>query len=126
MLGWVMARAYPVALRERVVAAVVAAGRPQAEAAALFGVALASLKRWLTLWRAGESVAAKSSRPGPAGLFTNAATLAALQAQVAATPDDRLDDHCRAWQKATGVRVSRATMGRAIARLVWTHKKSGS
>ena len=120
-----MGKTYSLDLRERAVAAVVAAGQPQAAVAESFGVGLATLWRWLTLWRAGESRAPRPPRPGPAGFFADPVTLAALEAQVTAAPDDRLDDHCRTWQAATGQRVSRATMGRAIARLDWTRKKSG-
>lgn len=124
MVGWAMARAYPLELRERAVAAVIAAGQPQAEAATLFDVALATLKRWLALWHADESLEAKRGKPGPVGFFESTATQEKLRAQVAAAPDDRLEDHCRRWRKATGQRVSRATMGRAIVRLGWTRKKS--
>lgn len=121
-----MGKTYSLDLRENAVAAVIAAGRSQAEVARSFGVGLITLWRWVALWRAGESLAPKPPKPGPAGFFADPATLAALEAQVAAAPDDRLDDHCRTWQAATGQRVSRATMGRAVARLAWTHKKSGS
>lgn len=121
-----MGKTYSLDLRESAVAAVIAAGRPQTQVAASLGIGLATLGRWLVCWRTGESLAPKAPKPGPAGFFVDAGTLNALEAQVAAAPDDRLDDHCRAWQAATGQQVSRATMGRAIARLEWTHKKSGS
>lgn len=119
-----MGRAYALELRERAVAAVIAAGQSQAEVTTFFDVALATLKRWLTLWRTGQSLEAKRGKPGPAGFFESAAAQETLRAQVAAAPDERLDDHCRRWRKATGKRVSRATMGRAIARMGWTRKKS--
>ena len=119
-----MGKTYSLDLRESAVAAVIAAAQPQAVVASHFGIGLATLWRWIALWRAGESLAPKAPRPGPTGFFAEAATRAALEAQVAAAPDDRLDDHCRAWQAATGQQVSRATMGRAIARLEWTRKKS--
>lgn len=52
-------------LRRRALAAV-AAARARAEVVALFGVSLASLKRWLARQRAGQPLAAKRGRPGPA------------------------------------------------------------
>jgi transposase len=47
-----------------------------------------------------------------------------LQAQVAAAPDATLAQHCARWEAAQGVRVSVATMSRALRRLGITLKKS--
>lgn len=118
-----MARAYSLDLRERAVAAVIAAGQPQAQVATSFEIGLATLSRWLTRWRAGESLEAKRGKTGPAARF-DAPAREALRAQVAAAPDERLADHCRRWQESTGRPVSVAAMGRAIAALDWTYKKS--
>jgi transposase len=118
-----MAQPYSLDLRERAVAAV-ESGRGRAEVVDLFDLSLATLKRRLAKRRAGESLQAKPSRPGPAAQFGDEKTLAALRAQLAAAPDDRLRDHCQRWQAATGKSVSTATMHRAWARLGWTHKKS--
>ena len=119
-----MARAYSLDLRERAVAAVIVAEQPQAQVAALFGVALATLTRWLGRWRHGQRLEAGQSRHGPVGQFGDPAVQEALRAQVAATPDARLCEHCRRWQKATGERVSETTMWRALRALGWTRKKS--
>ena len=49
--------------------------------------------------------------------------MAALAAQVAATPDATLAAHCARWEAAQGVRLSVATMSRTIRRLGITLKK---
>ena len=41
----------------------------------------------------------------------------ALTAQVAATPDATLAEHCPAWLDTHGVALSPTTMGRTLARL---------
>jgi transposase len=120
-----MSKAYSVDLRKRAVGAV-EAGRLQAEVAELFKVSLATLKRWLSKRRAGQSLAPKAYRPGPPGHFGRPEALAALGAPLAADPDGRLIDHCRRWHARTGQAVSVATMHRARRALDWTHKKSGS
>jgi transposase len=47
-----------------------------------------------------------------------------LRAQLDAMPDATLAEYCAPWERAQGVRLSVATMHRAIARLGWTRKKS--
>ena len=61
-----MAKPCALELRERAVAAVIAEGRSQKEVARLFAVSKATLDRWLLRWRLGESLAAKTGKPGPA------------------------------------------------------------
>lgn len=119
-----MAKPYPLEMRERAVAAVIVEERPQKEVAKLFAVGKATLDRWLFLWRAGESLAAKKGKPGPAGKLAAAAAREALRAQLAATPDARLEDHRRRWRRRTGQAVSAATLWRALRALGWTRKKA--
>jgi transposase len=119
-----MHKAYSLDLRERAVAAV-EAGLRQAEVVRLFGVSLATLKRWLFKRRSGLSLASKEYRRGFAAQFGNPENLATLSAQLAAYPDERLIDHCQRWQERTGKAVSVATLHRARRALGWTHKKKG-
>jgi transposase len=44
--------------------------------------------------------------------------------QVRAKPDATLAAHCAAWDATHGVRLSPATMSRALARLGWPLKKN--
>jgi transposase len=117
-----MSKPYSLELRERAVAAV-EAGLLQAEVVRLFSVSLATLKRWLSKRRSGQSLAPKRSRPGPRPEFGSPEAVAALRVQLEADPDDRLIDHCQRWQERTGHWLSVATLHRARRALGWTHKK---
>ncbi|HEV7216185.1 MAG TPA: helix-turn-helix domain-containing protein [Chloroflexota bacterium] len=109
-------------LRERVVRAA-EAGAPRRVVARTFGVGLATVERYLRRARAG-ALAARTSPGRPARIGPDAA--AALRAQLAAAPDASLAEHVERFAAERGVRVSVATMHRAIARLGWTRKKSRS
>jgi transposase len=119
-----MHKAYSLDLRERAVAAV-EAGLLRAEVGRLFGVSLATLKRWLFKRRNGLSLASKAYRRGFPAHFSRPEALAALRAQLQADPDGRLIDHCQRWQEHTGQWLSVATLHRARRALGWRHKKKG-
>jgi transposase len=105
-------------LRERSLVAL-DAGRAPAEVAQLFGVSPRTLRRWRQQRAAGP--AAPKPRPGrPPRLGPGAA--AALAEQVRAHPDATLAAHRDRWERGRGVRVSPATMCRALARLGLTPK----
>jgi transposase len=114
-------RAYSQDLRLRVLAAV-DRGRPRAEVARTFQVSLASLKRWLKQRREVGHVEPKPipGPPAPKG----AALAAGLLPQLQAHPDATLEEHCRRWEQSHRVRVSPATLSRALTRhFGWTRKK---
>ena len=112
---------YSADLRERLLEAM-DAGDPQAEAARLFGVSLSTVKRWRRRRQATGGVVA-APRPGRRRRVARDAE-PALVAQVRADPDATLAEHCARWEETTGVRVSRATMSRALRRAGWPLKKS--
>jgi transposase len=114
---------YSADLRERLLRAI-DAGLGQAEAARLFGVGTSTIKRWKRQRRETGTLAPKA-RPGRTPLI-GPAQRAALEAQVGAAPDATLAEHCATWERAHGVRVSTATMSRALARLGWPLKKRPS
>src|SRR6187551_976982 len=87
------------------------AGRPVAEVAAVFGVHRATLARWRRQ-RAAGVVAPRPRRPRAAKIGPS--DRPRLVAQVRATPDATLREHAAAWEAATGVAVSAATMCRAL------------
>jgi transposase len=114
-----MKRQRSVDLRERSLVAL-DAGRPAAEVAQLFGVSRRTLRRWRQQRAAGQ--VAPKPRPGRPRRI-GAGEEAALAGQVRARPDATLAEHCDAWAAARGVRVSPATMCRALARLGFPLKK---
>jgi len=98
-------------------------GMPRGEAARTFGVSPATIKRYLRLRRQTGGLAPRPRVGAPPVKVGPLA--AALPRRLGAAPDATLAEHCAWYAEATGVRVSAATMSRAIARrLGWTRKKS--
>jgi transposase len=113
-------KAYSLDLREAALAAV-DRGTPRSEVAAAFGVAPATLKRWLRLRRQTGALRPRPIPGRPSQL--GAALDAGLEAQLRATPDATIAEHCATWQASAGQAVSATTMRRAIERRGWTRKK---
>jgi len=113
-------RAYGVDLRARIVRAV-ERGMSKAEAARRYEVGLSTVQRYVRPG-AGGSLAAKASPGRPRAI--DAGAEAALRAQVAAHPDDTVAAHRATWAREQGVAISRATLGRALARAGLPRKKS--
>jgi transposase len=113
-------KAYSVDLRAKVLRAV-DQGYARKEIVKLLGVSPATIKRYLKQRRETGSVAPKP-RPGrpPKKLGP---LQAELVAQLQAHDDVGLEGQCRLWEQSHGVRVSTATMSRAIKRVGWTRKK---
>ena len=112
---------YSADLRERLLGAI-DAGLPQVEAARLFGVSGSSIKRWRQQVRQTGTLVARP-RTGRRRRVRPEEE-AALLAQVAATPDATLAEHWAAWETATGIHLSTATMSRTLTRLDQPRKKS--
>jgi transposase len=117
--------AYSKDLRLKVLAAV-DRGTPRKEVVGTFGVSLAALKRWLKRRREGEEYLRAKPSPGrtPRILSSTLEERRALWAQLEANDDATLERHCELWERHRGVRVSVATMSRAVRKLGWTFKKS--
>ncbi len=96
--------------------AAVDAGQTQAQAAARFGVALRTVERYLARRRATGSLAATEQRHGPAPRVRQQLQ-AWLPERLAAAADATLAEHAAAFAAETGLRVSLASMSRAIAGL---------
>ncbi len=114
-------KAYSQDLRERVLRAV-DLGRPRAEIVQLFGISLATLKRYIKQRREEGHVRPKAipGRPPKKRAQVEMSVLPQLQAHDDAT----LEQHCAMWEQSQGERVSRWTMSRAIKQLGWTRKKT--
>jgi len=107
-------------LRERVLQAV-DQGRSRAEIVQMFGVSLATLKRYVKQRRDEGHVRPKAIHGRTP---TKLAKLQLeLETQLRAHDDATLEQHCELWEQAHGEGVSRWTMSRAIKQLGWTRKK---
>ena len=111
-------------LRLRVLAAV-DRGVPREEIAKTFSVSVPSIKRWLRLRRETGGLEPRKGVPGPPAR-KGVALKEWLPGQLEANPDLTLEEHCEAFEDEQGMRVSTATMSRAIRRLPgeWPLKKS--
>jgi transposase len=99
-------------------------GMDRREVARVFGVSLPSIKRWLKMRREQGDV---EPRPIPGPPARKGALLKEwLPSQLERNPDLTLEEHCEALEEDRGVKVSKATMCRAIPRLAggWPLKKS--
>jgi transposase len=104
-------RAYSKDLRVKVLDAV-DRGIPRVEVARTFGISLPSIKRWLKRRRERGEVDAKAP-PGPPAV--KGAMLGEwLPTHLRSNPDLTLREHCEAFAEDSGVKVSEATMSRAI------------
>ena len=102
--------------------AAVDGGMPGSEAARLFGVSRATVKRYLQLRRETGALAPRP-RHGPPPVKTGALA-AGLLPRLEAEPDATLAEHCAWWEHASGAQVSTATMSRVISdHFGWTRKK---
>ena len=116
-------KAYSKDLRLKVLDAV-DRGMPRKEVATIFGISLPSIKRWLKLRRESGDVE-PSPIPGPPA--RKGAVLEEWPpARLENEPDLTLQEHCEAFEEASGVKVSTATMSRRISGLPggWPLKKS--
>ena len=115
--------AYSEDLRTKALAAL-DRGMPRKEAVGTFGVSLATLKRWLKRRREGEGISPKPSPGRTPRILATPEERRALWAQLEEDDAATLERHCELWEERRGVRVSLATMSRAIrGKLGWTRKK---
>lgn len=114
-------KAYSPDLREKVLHAI-DQGKSRREIVNVFGVSLATLKRYLKQRRETGNVRPKAIPGRPSKKF--APLEAGLVTQLTAHADASLEEHCRLWEEAHGMRVSTSTMSRAIRRVGWTRKKN--
>ena len=115
-----MARGYSRDLRERLLQAW-ASGLSAAEIDRTTGVSPSSLRRWKQKQTAGASLDPGASPGGPRKITADDEP--ALRAQVAATPDATLAEHCTQWMAGGHIPVSISTMDRALDRLGLPLKK---
>jgi transposase len=106
-------KAYPVPVRRRILDAMDAGKRPS-EVATLFGVGVATVKRYRQQRRETGTLLPKP-HPGRRPLIAPGEH-AALEALVRGEPGASLERYCRLWWEATGTRVSTTTLSRTLHR----------
>jgi transposase len=100
-------------------------GLPRGRISELFGVSLSTIKRYVRRRRQGEDLEPKPSTGRKRRILASPEQKRALWKQLEENDDAILERHCQLWESATGVRVSIATMSRAIReKLGWTYKKT--
>jgi transposase len=115
--------AYSKDLRLRVLEAV-DRGVPRKEVADLFGVSLSTIKRYIRRRREGEDLEPRPSTGRKRRILATSEEQRALWEQLENNDEATLERHCELWEEKRGVRVSIATMSRAIRnKLGWTYKK---
>lgn len=92
-------------------------GMPRKEAAGTFGVSLATLKRWLKRRREGGGLSPRPS-PGRTRILSTAEERCDLWAQLQGHAEATLERHRELWEGRRGMRVSVATMSRAVRKLL--------
>ena len=99
-------------------------GTPRREVVETFGISLATLKRWLKKRREGEDLSPRASTGRKRRILASAEERRVLWDQLEDNDDATLERHCELWEERHGVRVSVATMSRAIRhKLGWSRKK---
>lgn len=115
--------AYSKDLRIRALAAV-HRGVPRREVVEVFGVSLATLKRWLKIERDSGDLSPGTSTGRKRRILRTDEEKRMLWSQLEENEEATLESHCEMWQEKTGVAVSISTMSRAIrGKLGWTYKK---
>ena len=115
--------AYSKDLRLRVLEAM-DRGVPRKEVAELFGVSLSTIKRYIKRRRAGQDLEPRPSTGRKRRILATSEEKRALWEQLEKNDEATLERHCELWEEKRGVRVSLATMSRAIRnKLGWTLKK---
>lgn len=113
-------KSYSLDLRERIVASR-REGKSLKWIVETFQVSISSVKRYIRQEALTGTVAPKVQRrkqPQMRGEYE-----AQLTAQVGRMDDATLEAHIEEWERPTGMRVSRATMCRALQRIRQTRKK---
>jgi transposase len=93
------------------------------KAAKTFEVGTATVERYLRRYREKKELTSRTSPGHPCGLAEREDL---LKQHFARKNDLRLEDRCRQWEQATGVRVSTATMSRWVRKVGVTRKKDAN
>jgi transposase len=120
MVDHLRMKAYSVDLREKIVAAV-RRGMSKAQAARTFGVGATSVKRYVKLQEEGKPLT-PGKAPGKKSKL-DASAMRLLEEDLRARPALTYEKRAALLCGLLGIRVSKATICRAIKRLGYTRKK---
>jgi transposase len=115
--------AYSLDLRLKVLDAV-DRGIPRKEVVRTFGVSMPTIERYLRRRREGAGLDPGRSPGRTPSICASVEERRALWAQLEENAEATLERHCELWETERKVRVSVATMSRAVRKLGWTFKKS--
>ena len=114
--------AYSKDLRLKVLCAV-ERGVPRREVAQMLGISISTISRYVKLKASGKEIAPKPSPGRTSKILADPAHRRALWRQLERNDTATLKEHSEMFEEERGVRVSVATMSRAVRRLGWTFKK---
>jgi len=114
--------AYSKDLRLKVLAAV-ERGVQRRKISELLGISLATISRYVKLRASGRQIAPRPSPGRKAKILGSLAHERALWEQLEKNDTATLQEHCEMFERRRGVRVSVATMSRAVRKLGWSFKK---
>ncbi len=114
--------AYSKDLRLKVLCAV-ERGVPRREVSELLGISISTISRYIKLKASGEDLAPKPSPGRTSKILADPAHRRALWRQLRENDTATLEKHSEMFEEERGVRVSVATMSRAVRKLGWTFKK---
>jgi transposase len=114
-------KAYSIDLRERVIQAVEASKKSQAEIAEMFGVGLRTVEKWWKRWRETQSVEALPRGGGNPRVLAESEDV--IRVALKAQPDATLDELCAQISAVRGLTASQSMMCRELQRLNLPRKK---
>ena len=114
--------AYSKDLRLKVLSAV-ERGVPRREVAEFLGISISTISRYVELKARGRGISPKPSPGRKAKILADPAHSKALWRQLEENDTATLEEHSEMFEEERGLRVSVATMSRAVRRLGWTFKK---
>lgn len=98
-------------------------GVPRREVSEMLGISISTISRYVKLKTSGEEIAPKPSPGRTSKILGELAHRRALWRQLERNDTATLEEHCEMFEQERGVRISVATMSRAVRRLGWTFKK---
>lgn len=98
-------------------------GVPRREVSELLGISLSTISRYVKLRACGSEIAPKPSPGRKTKILDSYDHKRSLWTQLEENGTATLEEHCRMFENGQGIRVSVATMSRAVRKLGWTFKK---